>query len=108
MSETGPGHLPPASAVAEAEVPAESPPDPNLVCVLESGVKVKRRVPRMRACSEKDEKGKLCAGHLKRWHRFGEDVVRQFGAGAEIYRCEKCRTLYLPHPDDPRTGSLSY
>ncbi|MCW5964690.1 MAG: hypothetical protein KIT83_11680 [Bryobacterales bacterium] len=79
-----------------------------MVCTLADGTKVKRRVLRMRACSEKDAKNKLCAGHLKRWYRFGPDLVQRFGAEAEIYRCEKCRTIYLPHPDDPRTGSLSY
>lgn len=88
--------------------PEPPPPDPSLVCVLADGTKVKQRVLRMRACSEKDEKGKLCAGHLKRWYRFGPEVAERFGTSAEIYRCEKCRTLYLPHPEDPRTGHLSY
>jgi len=84
-------------------------PESKLVATLESGVKVKERIPRMRACSEKDEKGKLCAGHLKRWFGFGEDVKARFGANAEVYRCEKCRTLYLPNPqEEPRTGTLSW
>lgn len=83
-------------------------PDPSLVCNLSDGTKVKRRVLRMRACNETNAKGKLCAGHLKRWFRFGNEVASRFGQTAEVYRCEKCRTLYLPHPDDPRTGSLSY
>jgi hypothetical protein len=69
---------------------------------------VKQRLLRMRACNEKDAKGKICAGHLKRWFRFGAEVAERFGSNAEIYRCEKCRTLYLPHPEDPRTGTLSY
>ncbi len=29
--------------------------------------KVKIKMPLQRACNEKDEKGKLCGGHLKRW-----------------------------------------
>src|ERR1039458_9117160 len=40
-------------------------PVAELVATLSDGTKVKRRIPRMRACSEKDAKGKLCAGHLK-------------------------------------------
>ncbi len=29
--------------------------------------KVKIKKPGQRACNEKDEKGKFCGGHLKRW-----------------------------------------
>lgn len=76
---------------------------------LSDGTKVKRRLLRMRACNEKDEKGKLCAGHLKRWYFFGEEVKEKFGEGAEVYRCERCKTLYLPNPEEsPRSGTLSY
>jgi hypothetical protein len=83
--------------------------DPSLVATLSDGTKVKRRIPRQRACNEKNEKGKLCAGHLKRWFFFGDELKQQFGASAEIYRCEHCRTLYLPNPDEPsRSGTLAY
>jgi hypothetical protein len=84
-------------------------PVAELVATLSDGTKVKRRIPRMRACNEHDEKGKLCAGHLKRWYFFGDEVKQQFGAEAEVYRCEHCKTLYLPSPEEtPRTGTLSY
>jgi hypothetical protein len=84
-------------------------PVAELVDTLSDGTKVKRRIPRMRACNEKDAKGKLCAGHLKRWYFFGEDVKAKFGEDAEIYRCERCKTLYLPALDEePRTGTLSW
>jgi hypothetical protein len=76
---------------------------------LSDGTKVKIRVPRQRACNEKDAKGKICAGHLKRWYFFGEEVKQALGEKAEVYRCEHCKTLYLPNPDEtPRTGTLSY
>lgn len=106
MSEVSSDQTAPTPA-EPSPLPAEIP-DPNLVCTLSDGVRVKQRLLRMRACNEKDDKGKICAGHLKRWFRFGAEVAERFGADAEIYRCEKCRTLYLPHPEDPRTGSLSY
>jgi hypothetical protein len=81
----------------------------ELMDTLSDGTKVKRRTPRMRACDEKDAKGKLCAGHLKRWFSFGEEVQQKFGVAAEIYRCQDCKTLYLPNPDEaPRSGTLSY
>ena len=71
--------------------------------------KVKTRLPFQRACNEKDGKGKLCAGHLKRWYGFGDDIKRQFGPNAEIYRCEHCHTLYLPASGyQDRTGTLQF
>ncbi len=38
--------------------------------------KVKYKMPLQRACNEKDEKGKLCGGHLKRWFYLA-DVIEQ-------------------------------
>jgi len=79
----------------------------ELVETLSDGTKVKRRIPRMRACDEKDAKGKLCAGHLKRWYFAADDLTQKFGG--ELYRCEHCQTLYLPNPDEePRSGTLTY
>jgi hypothetical protein len=84
-------------------------PESPIVATLQDGTKVKIRVPRMRACNEKNDKGKLCAGHLKRWYFFDEEVRQRFGPEAEIYRCEHCKTLYLPNPQEtPRTPSLSW
>jgi hypothetical protein len=83
--------------------------DASVVDTLADGTKVKVRKPQMRACNEKDVKGKICAGHLKRWYFFGEQVAAKFGNNAELYRCEHCKTLYLPNPDEtPRTGTLAY
>ena len=70
--------------------------------------KVKVKQPGQRACNEKDEKGKFCGGHLKRWF-YASDAVEQecgciekaWGPSAEVYRCETCKTLYLPSPKDP-------
>lgn len=83
--------------------------DPDVVDSLADGTKIKRRRLRQRACNEKDAKGKLCAGHLKRWYFFGEEIGRKYGADAEIYRCERCKTLYLPNPEEePRSGTLCW
>ena len=81
----------------------------ELVTTLSDGTKVKRRLLRMRACDETNEKGKLCLGHLKRWYFFGDEIAQTFGKDAEIYRCETCKTLYLPNPDEkPRSGTLAW
>jgi len=70
--------------------------------------KLKYKKAFQRACNEKDEKGKLCGGHLKRWFYMADvleqdcgDVRQAFGEKAEIYRCEHCRMLYLPSEEEP-------
>jgi hypothetical protein len=69
--------------------------------------KVKIKKLRQRSCNEKDAKGKFCGGHLKRWFYTTDvvekecgDVLRTWGPDAEVYRCEHCKTLYLPNPDE--------
>ncbi len=76
--------------------------------------KVKMKVPGQRACNEKDPKGKPCGGHLKRWFYTTDvreqecgDAEKAWGADAEVYRCEHCRTLYLPNPEDPKGENVA-
>ena len=96
-------------AVKPRTTDVENAPVSELLATLSNGQKVKQRTRRMRACNERDEKGRLCTGHLKRWFGFGDEVKKQFGASAEIYRCEHCKTLYLPNPEEPRrTEILSF
>ena len=79
----------------------------ELVRTLESGVKVKRRVLRMRACDERNAKGAICGGHLKRWFTAPANVLKEFGE--ELYRCERCHTVYLPNlGEKPRSGTLAW
>ena len=80
--------------------------------------KVKEKKPGQRACDEKDAKGKLCVGHLKRWyyddpHRLAttadeEEAIKAFGRAAEVYRCERCHTLYRPALADQSTAGQKY
>jgi hypothetical protein len=74
--------------------------------------KVKIKKVGQRSCNEKDEKGKFCGGHLKRWFYMTDvveqqcgDVAKAWGPDAEVYRCEYCKTLYLPNPED--AGALN-
>ena len=81
----------------------------QVLTVLPNGVKVKRRMLRMRACTEKDAKGKMCRGHIKRWFDATDDVKHLAGGSGEIYRCERCKTIYLPNPAEaPRTQTLAW
>lgn len=71
--------------------------------------KSKLKKPGQRSCNEKDAKGKICAGHLKRWFYAADvteqecgDVFAMLGPDAEVYRCEHCKTLYFPNPQDFR------
>ena len=102
----------PAAAVPEAAAaptaPA-TPPAPAASAAPEAPAapKVKARLPFQRACNEKNAKGKLCAGHLKRW--FGADKGFQQQHGGELYRCEHCQTIYTPTPGyDQRSGTLQF
>jgi len=71
--------------------------------------KVKTRKPKQRACDEKDAKGKLCAGHLKRWFEYPPEVAKLVGKDAEVYRCEFCKTLYRPDPQQlPNSFTVRY
>ncbi len=82
-----------------APVAAQEPPK----------IKIKIRKPKQRACDEKNEKGKLCAGHLKRWYDYPKEVEAIIGPKAEIYRCEFCHTLYKPDLSEmPHSFTLRY
>lgn len=96
-----------SGAAAEAAEAVEPEPK-NLVATLPDGTFVKRRTVRQRACDEPKGK-KICAGHLKRWYDWGTDVAARFGKDPEIYRCERCKILYVPNEDEvARTGTLAF
>lgn len=76
--------------------------------------RVKYKKALQRACNETDSKGKICAGHLKRWFYMADvieqacgDIRETLGPNAEIYRCEHCRTLYFPGPEEPRGRNVA-
>src|ERR1700688_792667 len=98
---TAPPAAPPAPpAAAAAPAVAETAPQE---------IKVKVRKPKQRSCDEKDAKGKLCAGYLKRWYDYPKNVQDKIGKEAEIYRCEFCKTLYKPDPKQmPPSYTLRY
>jgi hypothetical protein len=87
----------PPAATAAAATEAPAPP------------KVKVRKHKQRSCDERDAKGKLCAGHLKHWYDYPKEIEALVGPKAEIYRCEFCKTLYRPDPEQlPHSYTLRY
>jgi hypothetical protein len=88
------------AAPAQAQAAASSAP---------AQPKIKVRKHKQRSCDEKDAKGKLCAGHLKRWYDYPKETEALIGPNAEIYRCEFCKTLYRPDPMQmPNSYTLRY
>ena len=71
-------------------------------------LKIKEKKPGQRACDEKDEKGKFCVGHLKRWTTPSEEAIRAFGKNADIYRCERCHAIYRPAAGDDSSAGLKF
>jgi hypothetical protein len=116
--ETPKPAAPPAAAATPATPPVASPaaaattppatavaPEPE----APAGPKLKPKKPTMRACDEKDAKGKLCCGHLKRWYDYPKEIEALVGKKAEIYRCEFCQTIYKPGLSQaPRSYTIRY
>ena len=81
-------------------------------------LKVKEKKPGQRACDEKDAKGELCVGHLKRWYYYHpqrlsfsaeeEQARKTFGDNGEVYRCERCHTVYRPIAADRSTAGQKF
>ncbi len=81
-------------------------------------LKIKEKKPGQRACDEKDAKGEVCVGHLKRWYYFEphrlaftpeeQEARKVFGDTGEVYRCERCHTVYRPVSGDLSTAGQKY
>jgi len=71
-------------------------------------ITLKEKKPGQRACDEKNAKGNLCLGHLKRWYEPDREVLKEVGGDTEIYRCERCHSLYRPASADQSTAGQKY
>jgi hypothetical protein len=49
-------------------------------------------------CNEKNEKGKLCNGHLKQVHTGGEEAEEHLRGDDVLFKCQFCGTLYMGPP----------
>ena len=101
----------PASAPAAAASAAAAPTATAVATEPEAPAppKVKPKKATQRACDEKDAKGKLCCGHLKRWYDYPKEIEALVGKKAEVYRCEFCQTIYKPDRSKmPHSYTLRY
>jgi hypothetical protein len=91
------------------EIESMSETTTAVIAPEQAAPKLKTRKQRQRSCDEKDAKGKLCCGHLKRWYDYPKEIEAIVGPRAEIYRCEFCQTLYRPDPGQlPRSFTNRY
>ncbi|MGH9747179.1 MAG: hypothetical protein ACRD59_13865 [Candidatus Acidiferrales bacterium] len=106
-----------ASAAPAAAPGAATPPAPATTAVAAvtaepeapAAPKIKPKKATQRACDEKDAKGKLCCGHLKRWYDYPKEIEVLVGKKAEVYRCEFCQTIYKPDlSKTPHSYTLRY
>jgi len=49
-------------------------------------------------CNEKNEKGKLCNGHLKQLRTAGEPAEVHLRGDDVLFKCQTCGTLYMGPP----------
>ena len=57
----------------------------------------RQKAPRQTVCNipTNDPKEPLCGGKLKRITELDPDAKKLAGAGKDIFRCQKCKTLYV-------------
>src|SRR5919199_1794525 len=58
----------------------------------------KKIVNAQTVCNEKNEKGKLCNGHLKQLQTGGEPAEVHLRGDDALYKCQACGTLYMGPP----------
>lgn len=49
-------------------------------------------------CNRKNEKGKLCNGHIKQLHTGGEEATKHLRGDDVLFKCQSCGTLYMGPP----------
>jgi hypothetical protein len=78
---------------SQEAAPQPTPPEESKPAAPK--IKVKKRT--QRACDEKDEKGKVCCGHLKRWYDYPKEIEAILGPKAEGRRDERRNELRRTH-----------
>ena len=101
--------IPEAPAQPSTAAAAAASPAATAEPAAASAPKIKPKKATQRSCDEKDAKGKLCCGHLKRWYDYPKEIEALVCPKAEVYRCEFCKTLYKPDlSQSPHSYTLRY
>jgi hypothetical protein len=73
-------------------------PTPNAVQPAEQPGVPKKITNAQTVCNVKNEKGKLCNGHLKQLRSGGEEAEVHLRGDDVLYKCQSCGTLYMGPP----------
>src|SRR5918911_1229535 len=71
---------------ANAQAPTDQPGVPKKITNAQT------------VCNEKNEKGKLCNGHLKQLRTGGEPAEIHLRGDDVLFKCQSCGTLYMGPP----------
>jgi hypothetical protein len=72
--------------------------NPTEMVTTETPAVPKRITNAQTVCNEKNEKGKLCNGHLKQLRTAGEAAVIHLRGDDVLFKCQTCGTLYMGPP----------
>ena len=69
------------------------------MATTETTIAVPKRITNAQTvCNEKNEKGKLCNGHLKQLRTAGEPAEIHLRGDDVLFKCQTCGTLYMGPP----------
>ncbi len=86
------------STEASEVINAKTPAPVSLTTDAHNAAVPKKIVNAQTVCNVKNEKGKLCNGHLKQLHTGGEDAEVHLRGDDVLFKCQSCGTLYMGPP----------
>lgn len=73
-------------------------PPPAVETNTPSSAVPKKIVNAQTVCNERNEKKKLCNGHLKQQRTGGEDALKHLSGEDALFKCQTCGTFYMGPP----------
>src|SRR5262245_44083507 len=68
------------------------------MAALDVGTAVPKRIVNQTVCNERNEKNKLCNGHLKQLKTAGEAAEIHLRGDDVLFKCQVCGTVYMGPP----------